>query len=289
MKYFYTLLLVLTGGINMKVAAQKLPGLQKTGLSAPRNIRIDGDLSEWGKLQAYNNSTDIYYTISNDDKKLYLVIRATEHTIVNKILAGGIEFTIHTQNKQYDKNVVRITYPKLDFHHRVWVDITYRNEVVNTSRDSSRLADSFMNAANKAFNQNSKFISIIGIKGADSLTSIYNQDGIKAAAKFDKNLAFNYELSIELTKADIDIKSLPTISYKIRLPGLDFYGAYRAAGQSTTLLAGRYPVGDGKLPGVTDEFIRNNLPSFPHKVHIELIMAPTDFNGTYSIVKNSPN
>jgi len=67
--------------------AQKLPAVQKESVWAPITVKIDGKAAEWGnKFQAYNSSTEIYYTISNDDNNLYLAIKAVDPDIINKFL-----------------------------------------------------------------------------------------------------------------------------------------------------------------------------------------------------------
>jgi len=52
--------------------AQKLPEVQTVNLRAPAGIKIDGKPTEWdSKFQAYNKSTNAFYTIANDDDNLY--------------------------------------------------------------------------------------------------------------------------------------------------------------------------------------------------------------------------
>ena len=76
---FKVLMLVLLLLINFSASAQK-DKIQKNNFRAPINVKIDGKLNEWGdKLQAYNTSTDIFYTISNDDDNLYLAVAATKN------------------------------------------------------------------------------------------------------------------------------------------------------------------------------------------------------------------
>jgi hypothetical protein len=54
--------------------AQKLPAIQQSSLRAPAGIKIDGKATDWGaQFQAYNTATELYCTIANDAKRLYLV------------------------------------------------------------------------------------------------------------------------------------------------------------------------------------------------------------------------
>ncbi len=97
----------------LQANAQKLPNTQKVSVWAPQSIKIDGKATEWNdSYQAYNNATDINYTLSNDDKNLYLAIKATNRLVIDgRILSGGISFTVnHTLSKK-DANAVTVTYP----------------------------------------------------------------------------------------------------------------------------------------------------------------------------------
>jgi hypothetical protein len=70
--------------------AQKLPNKQEVSLRIPADMKIDGNAKEWNnKFQAYNKLTNIFYTLSNDDKNLYLVIQATDPIIIEKMIRGG--------------------------------------------------------------------------------------------------------------------------------------------------------------------------------------------------------
>jgi len=81
--------------------AQKLPNKQEASLRAPANIKIDGQATEWNnKYQAYNNATEVFYTIANDDDNLYLIIHARKSRIIEKMMEGGISFTVSPTNKK---------------------------------------------------------------------------------------------------------------------------------------------------------------------------------------------
>ncbi|HCN82336.1 MAG TPA: hypothetical protein DIT07_01770, partial [Sphingobacteriaceae bacterium] len=65
--------------IPVTTSAQKLPNIQEASLRAPAGIKVDGKATEWNnQFQAYNKATEIFYTISNDDDKLYLAVQATD-------------------------------------------------------------------------------------------------------------------------------------------------------------------------------------------------------------------
>src|SRR5471030_2113106 len=94
------LVIVVFAGTGYASQAQKLKAVQENNMRAPSNIRIDGKLTEWDDtFKAYNNTTDIFYTISNDDENLYFAIKAGNRFIATKLLGGGINFAINTADQ----------------------------------------------------------------------------------------------------------------------------------------------------------------------------------------------
>lgn len=83
MKTFLAVLLITASFIN--VTAQKLPNIQQAGLKAPENIKIDGKATEWGKFNAFNGATDVFYSIANNEKHLYLIVQTTSYNITIKL------------------------------------------------------------------------------------------------------------------------------------------------------------------------------------------------------------
>lgn len=72
---FIKLLVILTGQLSVAFA-QKLPKVQTTSVWAPPNIKIDGKTTEWNdRFQAHNTGNHVFYTLSNDNKNLYLALR----------------------------------------------------------------------------------------------------------------------------------------------------------------------------------------------------------------------
>src|SRR5471030_1710537 len=80
--------------------SQKLPKVQQESVYAPVNIKIDGTAAEWSyKYKAFDLKNNIFYTISNDDKNLYLIVHTSEPNTINKIYCGGISFIITSANR----------------------------------------------------------------------------------------------------------------------------------------------------------------------------------------------
>ncbi len=72
-------------------------------------------------------------------------------------------------------------------------------------------------ACKKTFVAKSKLINVTGLPGTDSLISIYNQDGIKAAGLFDNKPAYTYELAIDLKQLGLPINDVAKFAYHINL------------------------------------------------------------------------
>jgi hypothetical protein len=69
-------------------------------------------LIDWNdEFQAYNKSTHLYYTIANDEKNLYLVVKTSDMTTKAKIAAGGLTLAINTAGKKKEQDAYSLTYP----------------------------------------------------------------------------------------------------------------------------------------------------------------------------------
>jgi hypothetical protein len=184
---------------SLSTYAQKLPGKQEVSVRAPVDIKIDGKATEWGdKFQAYNKATDIYYTLSNDDENIYLVVQAKYHDVADKILRGGITLTINHTFAKKDNAPVAITYPI--FSGSGQSDVTNMlSRKENEKREANNSGVPAIDDMNKILDARAKTIRILGINPiTDKEISVYNQEGIKAVSQFDKTLVYTYELAIPL-------------------------------------------------------------------------------------------
>ncbi len=240
--------------------AQKLPNVQQVNLRAPADIKIDGKATEWdNKFQAYSNHTEFYYTIANDDKNLYVVIQATDPAIIRRIINGGVTLTIDRSDQKKDKDGMSITYPVFDKANRFIPNMgdgggrrsiasLMRNSVASSlagsgvrviedNRDDNTMSvrgtsaqsppvnkDSLAIANNNNMANKAKYIRTNGIKDLDSLISVYNQDGIKAAALFDNKLVYTYELAIALKQLGIPVSNPVKFAYQLMINEVVVHG-----------------------------------------------------------------
>jgi hypothetical protein len=203
--------------IAANVHAQKLPGKQEKSVRAPANLKIDGMATEWdNKFQAHNNATEISYTLSNDDEKLYLTVRTTYHDVIDKILRGGITFKINHTLKKKEEKPVAVTYPFIRGEDILVISNFFAHKT-NEKRDAGN-APFTVTDLNEMLGKSDKLINVTGVEDVpEPQISIYNATGIKAASKFDETLAYTFELAIPLKYLALPNNGSDAFSYQIKV------------------------------------------------------------------------
>jgi hypothetical protein len=266
------LLLLLISVCSFKSFPQKLPKSQAVGIKLSSNFRIDGKANEGIGYSAYNNSTDIFYSLANNETNLYLIIKAERPEVIRKIILGAITLTINKTHGTTETNSkVSITYPIYDRKDGP-VYINLKNITTANKKSSSVGVDSFMNAVNKQLMAKTKLIGIAGIKEIkDSILSIYNEDGIKAISRFNDKIEYIYELLIPLRYLGLSINDHWSFSYNIKLNGTATNGT-----RTELLPSGRFiQVSEGTGKGYL-------LPATPENI---ILSTPTDFSAKYNLIR----
>ncbi|MDQ7947971.1 MAG: hypothetical protein REI78_15335 [Pedobacter sp.] len=273
------ILLAMLCTITLHSFGQKLPDVQVASMSAPDRIRIDGKANEWNDAYAAENKrTEVFYSIANDDKNLYLVLKAGNSSVTNKIMLGGVTFTLNTQGKKREKDAYAITYPLVPRSRnqgargqgqgqgqRMGNFGGQRNAQTQQQRDSASLIQR-KNALTTV-----KEIRVTGFKAiADSLVSIYNEYGLKAVANIDQKGNLIYELAIPLQLLELTPGDSRELQYQIRLNGLSLSNG--SGGGET------FVVGGGSNRGGA---MRGNGGG----QNFQDLMSPTDFWGKYTLFK----
>ena len=227
---------------------KKLKDVQEVSLWAPAGVKADGKLTEWNdSFQAYNKATQLYYTISNDEKNIYLAIKSTDAMNNNKIVAGAITIAFNTEGKKKTENTYKITYP-------VIAPITLQRgaggpvgggpagggrAIVVTGGPGGGgggiagmrammgggapgdQIDSATLAIRKKALLTYKEIKVSGFKDIpDSLISLYNEYGVKTMANYDDKGSFLYEVAIPLKLMGLEAGSTTELAYNVKLNGL---------------------------------------------------------------------
>lgn len=313
-------LLALTGAATL-AQDKKLKDVQEISLWAPAGVKADGKLTEWNdSFQAYNKSTKLYYTISNDEKNIYLAIKSTDAMTNNKIVAGAITIAINTEGKKKTENTYKITYP-------VIAPIVMQRgaggpigggpaggggaiTVIGGGGGGSMRAmmgggapgeplDSAAIATRKKALLTYKEIKIQGFKDIpDSLISLYNEYGVKTMANYDNQGNFLYEVAIPLKLMGLEPGSTQELAYNVRvnglqipnLPNIDMMGGGGLGG------GGADPGGAGAGPRAAAPTIRMNGgggfagsggggPRGGGAFNFQEMISPSDFWGKYTLAK----
>ena len=261
----------LTAGVFFIADAQKLPKIQQVSQRAPSNIKIDGKTSEWGnQFMAYNSNLEVFYTISNDDKNVYLALQAVDPLVIRKIINAGLAFTINTSGNKNDKSHnISVEFPVFDRQNWPTLNIRQKPVVTKDSSISSKQVDSFMYAANQQISTKAKEIKVLGIAAiGDTLISVYNDNDIKASAQFDHKIAYNFELALPVKYLGLSVDDQSKFIYNIQLNGAHTIEGviftYDAKGNTTMHITVKNP---------------------PSGLELEYMKYPTDFWGEYTLTK----
>lgn len=218
-----TLLTFAIAGVCNYAQAQKKE-IQATNLQAPDGIKIDGKLTEWGfDFQAYNKATKVYYTMANDGKNLYLVVKSKDKINITKILGGGISLTINTADKKKDKDAFIITFPIPTARNAMrGMRGGFRGGFGGGQTQTPEQIDSITRASHKTALGLIREIGVVGFKDiTDSTISIYNEYGIKAAAGFDEEDSFVCELAVPLKLLSLSAEDPKEFAYDLKLNGVN--------------------------------------------------------------------
>lgn len=198
------------------VIAQGLPNKQMVSVRAPANVKIDGKATEWGNsLAAYNKAIGIFYTMANDDKKLYLVVQCKDQQIMRTIINGGITLIVQKTGKKSDREAAMIKFPYLEKGQYVSVALYQASEDGPQQDPDGRIADSTIEMNNKRLASVVKYIYTKGLPGIDNLVSIYNDFGIQAANTFNIEKIYTSELAVDLRLLNLPIDKAAKFSYHI--------------------------------------------------------------------------
>jgi len=256
LKKGFALALVLS--FSLSVLAQKLPSEQKGPVYAPAGLKIDGKAAEWGDtFKAHSNAIDMFYTMANDADNLYLVMQTDQQSATDKIFYGGISLVIQSRA---DKKAapLKLTYPL--------VSLVERSGIVIPLRDKKNNIDSVMNLVNGNIERFAKKIMISGfadLAGPD--ISVFNDAGIKTAAKAGTNRAVTFEIQLPLKYFKHLLDDHSAFDYSIIVNG-------------DTVQPGTIIVKGASLNGAKGSGALNDAS-------INAIFSPTYLKASYTLIK----
>jgi hypothetical protein len=245
--------------------AQKLPATQQISLHAPADVKIDGKATEWNnQFQAFNKATEVYYIMANDADNLYLTVRATDAVMVDKILSGGITFSIKSNDKKTPP--ATLTFPVIAAPSRV--------SIVNKIKNPQTNMDSELAGINNQLTIASKQIKVAGISAiTDTMASVDNNYGLKIAHQINNSRAYTYELAVPLKFLQVFINT-GQLKYNIKLNGKS---------EKITNIKLNHQDADINSPRVAE--IMAKLGENRNSPFSNDLVSPTDFSGTYILSK----
>ncbi len=171
---------------------------------ANKPVAADGSLSDWpDSLSLFNEATNLYYSLANDDKNVYLALRSASKQDLTKILAGGISFSANIEGKKKDPPTV--IFPVLD-----------RTPGKSRAKEQPEVEE-----MQKQILSRIKDIKVAGFKEIiDGGISLQNTYGIRAAASFDKNNNLIQEIIIPLSLLNLSTANAGEVTYSIKVNGL---------------------------------------------------------------------
>jgi hypothetical protein len=262
--------------LSLSASAQKLAGIQEGSVWAPANVKIDAKLYAWNNIfQAYNKTIDVFYTVANDASNLYLVMKSVNQSINNKILGGGINFTINTDSKKKEKDAFTVIFPLVDL-------ASLRKQIMQFARGMGGQPQELDSAAIASLRKRavslSKEIKLVGFKDVpDSVISIYNEYGVKAFTDFDNKGALIVEIAIPLKYLHLSASDASSFAYNIKLNGIQVNALF--PGASSGFGSGGVSVNTSFSGGGSSKMAAAGLSD------LENMISPTDFWGKYTLAK----
>lgn len=191
-------------GVHVSAFSQKKAEMINTRW-ANNPVVADGLLTDWpDSLSLFNEATNLYYSLANDDKNVYLALRSASKQDLTKILAGGISFSANIYGKKKDPPTV--IFPILD-------RTPGKNRNVKEQPEEDEMQKQVLSRI--------KDIKVTGFKEIiDGGISLQNTYGIRAAASFDKNNNLVQEIIIPLTLLNLSTMNAGEVVYSIKVNGL---------------------------------------------------------------------
>lgn len=252
--------------ISLLVVAQKLPQKQSAGVWAPADVKIDGKLSEWHTLKAYNPSTGFYYTLANDEQNLYLAITAKDPDVINRLVGGGVTLSVKLPQAK-DAAEFSMTYPVNKPKQILYFSLkTGKGKTPDTSLSTRR---ELISTYNKRIDMRCKDI-VIKYNDVTDTVSIFNDEGLKACGYFDDNKFYNLEIAFNIKKLGLNSLINGQLDYHIIMNGSKVFSGI------TEIIP----------PNASPELIANIQSMQQTEERLSVVMSsPTDFRGKYTLAK----
>jgi hypothetical protein len=196
--------------VSQHLTAQSKQDVQ-TLLPPPHDIKIDGDLKDWGdSLRFYNAEKKINFSLANDTGNLYIAVRINDKKDQMHMLMAGFTLSIDTKGRK--KETYRMTFPAAD--PNAAVNKLNNADLQNTS---GRDQDEPMQARLTKL----RTIRVEGFKEVESETmTTSNTYGFKAAVDMDADGYLVYEAAIPMRFLHADNAGKNEWAFNFKINGL---------------------------------------------------------------------
>ncbi|WDF55538.1 hypothetical protein [Mucilaginibacter sp. KACC 22063] len=210
MKTQLTLLAALAFGAFVSPCfAQKADNILK---QPPADIKIDGNLKDWGdSLRYHNEDKKLDYSLANDKENIYMAIRISDHSEQMRVLAAGLTLGISPKGKKKDE--YSITFPVGDQGSTPM----FGRHVMGADSITQADRDELMRARLTKL-RNIKVEGFSDIEGDMITTS--NTYGIHTAIDYDENGYLVYEAAVPLKLLHADANGKKEWAFDFKINGI---------------------------------------------------------------------
>jgi hypothetical protein len=190
--YFSALLFCAAASLLLTLHSQAQTKTPNTLKTPPADIKIDGDLKDWGdSLRYYNEDKKVYYTLANDKDNLYLVVRVNDRTEQIRIINAGLTLSINTKGKKKEESSITFPVGNPDQPQASPSDDKKTNPDLLDQQDRDEMLRAKMTKLRN--------IKVTGFPDIESdIMTTSNTYGIKVALNIDANDNLVYEAAIPL-------------------------------------------------------------------------------------------
>lgn len=187
------------------VNAQKLNSIEQRVINYQPQIKVDGDLADWGDSLRYRYEKQLLqYEIANDDENVYIAMRVMDSSSQMQALHQGFNLIINKEGKK--KEGMEITFPIPDRESL---------RALATKDSEEKPSD-----VRKAVLDAARAIYVRGLVDVvDGGISLENSYEIKTAVKIDTN-AVSYEAAIPFERLGISTEDHLELAFNVKINGV---------------------------------------------------------------------
>ncbi|MEP6465663.1 MAG: hypothetical protein ABJB05_05135 [Parafilimonas sp.] len=185
MKYFLFVLLLACMHVNSYAQSEVA-----TARWTQQPVIVDGENTEWGSLNFYDDDTKLSFGIANDSNNIYLCFESADELNQMKMMRAGMKITLSEKGKE--KHQATIIFPLPQNKEQL------PQSQGDTTSNNTPYFHQVHNAASfrENFIANHRLMSVTGFSSANGEIPIDSITGLKAAINWDSTSNLYYEVAI---------------------------------------------------------------------------------------------